>query len=127
MAIEDKPMGIPFPTLDFNAITESYRKNLEILGLINKMSVEVFNDLTKLQTTYMQQLMSDVGSVATAKPTEALAKMSEVARTNIVKAMQNGQQIANMMIANNNELTAAVTKRMRETVEETKNVVNNKK
>lgn len=116
------------PHMDFNAIADSYKKNMEILGLINKMSLEVLNGITKLQSAYVKQLMTDLGSVFEkgTKPSEAVARFSEVTRDNIVKAIGNSKQISDMIIANNNEISAAVTKRFKESLEEAKHIVNNK-
>lgn len=116
------------PHVDFNAIADSYKKNMEILGLINKMSMEVLNGIAKLQSAYVKQLMTDLGSVFEkgAKPSDAISRFSEVARDNIVKAIGNGKQISDMIIANNNEISAAMTKRFKESLEEAKHAVNNK-
>jgi phasin family protein len=117
--------GFNAPKFDTNAIFESYKKNLEILGLINKMSAEVCNGIAKLQTAFLKQFISDMGSVAEkgAKPAEAFAKFSEVTRDAVVKAIENSKQISDLIVANNNELTAAFTKRVKDSVEEAKNII----
>ncbi len=116
------------PTMDMNAIMDSYKKNLEILGLINKMSIEVCNGITKLQSAFIKQMMTDMGSIfeKANKPADMMAKFNEVTRDTIVKAMGNSKQISDMLVASNNELTAAVTKRMKESMEEAKNIINKK-
>lgn len=116
------------PNIDMNAIMDSYKKNLEILGLINKMSLEVCNGITKLQSAFIKQMMADMGSVMekSTKPSEAMAKFSEVTRDTIVKAIGNSKQISDMITATNNDLTAAVTKRFKESMEEAKSIMNKK-
>ncbi len=116
------------PNIDMNAIMDSYKKNLEILGLINKMSLEVCNGITKLQSAFIKQMMADMGSIMekSTKPSEAMAKFSEVTRDTIVKAIGNSKQISDMITATNNDLTAAVTKRFKESIEEAKSIVNKK-
>jgi phasin family protein len=118
----DASSGFKIPKFDTDGLMDSYKKNLEILGLINKMSIEVFGGITKLQTAFVKQLMDDMGGVLEkgAKPSEALAKFSEVARDNVVKAINNGKQISDMITANNNELTTAITKRFKESIENAK-------
>jgi phasin family protein len=76
----------------------------------------------------LKQFISDIGSVVEkgAKPGEAFAKFSEVTRDAIVKAVGNSKQISDMIVANNNELTAVISKRFKESVEEAKNAVNRK-
>lgn len=116
------------PNVDMNAIMDSYKKNLEVLGLINKMSIEVCNGITKLQSAFIKQMMTDMGSILekTGKPADMMAKFNEVTRDTIVKAVGNSKQISDMLIASNNELTAAITKRMKDSMEEAKNLVNKK-
>lgn len=116
------------PNVDMNAIMDSYKKNLEILGLINKMSLEVCNGVTKLQSAFIKQMVADMGSIMEkgTKPAEAMARCSEVFRDSTVKAFGNCKQISDMMMTMGNELTAAVAKRMKESVEEAKSIVNSK-
>lgn len=120
--------GFKMPTVDTNAVLDSYKKNLEILGLINKMSMEVCSGITKLQTAFVKQMMSDMGSIMEkgSKPSEAIAKLSDVTRDTIVRAIGNGKQISDMITIANNDISAATTKRLKESIEEAKNVVNKK-
>ncbi|MDR2158244.1 MAG: TIGR01841 family phasin [Holosporaceae bacterium] len=117
--------GVKVPKIDTNALIDSYKKNLEILGLINKMSLEVCNGITKLQSAFVKQLVSDIGSIVEkgAKPSDAFARFSEVARDSVVKAINNSKQISDLITANNNDLTAAITKRFKESIEEAKTLV----
>lgn len=121
--------GFKMPSVDMNAIMDSYKKNLEILGLINKMSVEVCNGIAKLQSAFIKQMMIDFGSVVekSGKPSDAISKLSEVTRDSIVKAIGNGKQISDIIMATSNELTSAITKRFKESIEEAKNIVQNGK
>lgn len=111
------------PNVDMNALMDSYKKNLEVLGRINKMSIEVCDGLTKLQSAFIKQMMTDMGSVfeKAGKPADMMAKFNEVTRDTIVKAVENSKQISDMIIGSNNELTAAITKRMKDSMEEAKN------
>ena len=61
------------PNVDMNAVIDSYKKNLEVLGLISKMSIEVCNGITKLQSAFVKQMMADMGSVweKTGKPADS--------------------------------------------------------
>lgn len=116
------------PNIDMNAVVDSYKKNLEVLGLINKMSIEVCNGITKLQSAFIKQMIADMGSVweKTGKPADMMAKFNEVTRDTIVKAVGNSKQISDMLVSTNNELIATITKRVKDSVEEAKNVVNKK-
>ncbi|MDR1334289.1 MAG: TIGR01841 family phasin, partial [Holosporaceae bacterium] len=124
-AKKDNLGGFKIPQIDTGAILDSYKKNLEILGLINKMSTEVCNGVVKLQSAFIKQFATDMGGVMekSAKPSEAFAKFSQVTRDAVVKAIGNSKQISDLITANNNELTALVAKRFKESVEEAKHVV----
>jgi len=113
------------PNINVNALMDSYKKNLEILGLINKMSVEVLNGIAKLQSTFVKQMMMDFGSVMekSTKPSDAMTRLSEITRDNIVKAIGNSKQISDMVMSTSNELSDAITKRFKESIEETKNAM----
>lgn len=116
--------GFRMPNINVNALMDSYKKNLEILGLINKMSVEVLNGIAKLQSAFMKQMMTDLGTVMEkTKPSDAITRLSEVTRDNIVKAIGNSKQISDMIMTTSNELTDVITKRFKESMEESKNVV----
>jgi phasin family protein len=115
--------GFKIPGFDSGAILDSYKKNLEILELINKMSVEVFNGIMKLQTAFVKQAMSDFGSIVSSKPSEAVSKFSEVTRDSVVRAIGNSKQIADMITVANNDITAAASKRLKESIEEAKKAV----
>lgn len=124
---ENNPFAsFKLPNIDLNCCMDSYKKNLEILGLINKMSMEVCKGIVKLQAAFVQQSIADAGSVLEKcnKPSEAVAKMSEVTRDNIVKAITNGKQIVDLLTQTNNELTSAVTHRFKESIEEAKAFMN---
>ncbi|GHU10518.1 hypothetical protein FACS189449_00130 [Alphaproteobacteria bacterium] len=125
-ARENPFANFKIPTIDTNAILESYKKNLEILGLINKMSIEVCTGVTKLQAAFFKQAIADIGSILGSKPSEAASKLSDVTRDTIVRAIGNGKQISELVTAANNDITAATTKRFRESIEEAKNIVDKK-
>ncbi len=116
--------GFKMPNVDLNAIVDSYKKNLEILGLINKMSVEVCNGITKLQAAFVKQMVSDMGGIMEkcGQPSEAFAKMSEVARDNTMNAINNSKQISEMLTTAGTEIAKTITNRVRENIEEAKNM-----
>ncbi|MDR2267819.1 MAG: hypothetical protein LBD81_00010 [Holosporaceae bacterium] len=124
---KDNPFAdFKIPTLDTNAILDSYKKNLEILGLINKMSMEVCNGITKLQSAFIKQMMADASGILCSKPSDVTSKISEVTRDTIVRAIGNGKQICDLATAASNDITAATTRRFKESIEEAKNILNKK-
>lgn len=121
--------GFKMPNIDANALIDSYKKNLEILGLINKTSIEVFNGIAKLQAAFVKQMFSDMGGVMekSGKPSEAVAEFSRIARDSAVRAVGNGKQISDMLTMASNDITNATARRIRESMEEAKTAVNSKK
>ncbi|MDR1561228.1 MAG: TIGR01841 family phasin [Holosporaceae bacterium] len=116
------------PNIDTEAFMDSYKKNLEMLGLINKMSIEVCNGIAKIQSAFVQQMISDMGnSMRNSKPSEVFAKFSELNHDNIVKVIGNSKQITDMLTSAHKDVTNAITKRFKESVEEAKNIVNKKR
>lgn len=110
--------GFKMPNINVNALMDSYKKNLEILGLINKMSVEVLNGIAKLQSAFIRQMMVDYSSVMekSTKPTDAMTRLSEITRDSIVKAINNSKQISDMVMTTGNEISEAITKRFKESL-----------
>ncbi|MBE6447446.1 MAG: hypothetical protein E7015_03110 [Alphaproteobacteria bacterium] len=113
------------PQLDMEAITDSYKKNLEILGLMSKMSVEVCNGIVKLQAAFLKQMTMDMGTIfsKTSKPSEVFSQLSDITKDAMTKAFNNSKQISEMLVSSNSELTQALTKRMKESMEEAKNMI----
>ena len=67
---ESEFKGFKMPNIDTNALMDTYKKNLEILGLINKTSMEVFNGIAKLQSTFVKQMISDFGVMLPDGPSQ---------------------------------------------------------
>lgn len=128
-SFEEEFKGFKFPNFDTTLLMDSYKKNLEILSLISKTSIDVLNGMARLQATFAKQLFSDMGGVVekSGKPSEAIAEFSRVARDSAVRAVGNGKQISDMIVTASNDITNAAAKRMRETMEETKAAMNGKK
>jgi phasin family protein len=124
---KDKTPNFKIPNINTDAIIDSYKKNLEILGLINKMSIEVCNGVTKLQGAFVKQMISEMGEIMKgSKPSETFSKLAELGHNNMVKAMGNGKQISDMISATNKDVSNMLSKRFKESVEEAKNIVNKK-
>ena len=92
------------------------------------MSMEVCSGITKLQTAFIKQMMTDMGSIweKAGKPSDVMTKLNEVARDTVEKAVGNSKQISEMIVSTNKEMTEAITKRMKDSMEEAKKVVNKK-
>lgn len=103
----------PNPALE--NITNSCKKNMEILKLMSKSSMDLFKNASKLQTEFLQKMMADLGDMTkVSKPGDVMAKFSEITKNGMVQAINNGRKINDMMSASSNELSSTVTKRLRE-------------
>ncbi|MDR1551305.1 MAG: hypothetical protein LBS14_01345 [Holosporaceae bacterium] len=111
-----------FSKVDATVIMDSYRKNLEIVGLIGKMTVEVFGGVIKLQTAFFQQFMEDCSTVLAkgVRPAEAATRFYEILRDNTVKSIAHGKKISDVVLSGSNEIGTAVAARLKESVDNAK-------
>lgn len=108
-----------------NGLMDMYKKNLEIMSLVNQMSLEVYKSVAKLQTTFMQQMITDAcNACKTTKPNEAIEKFSELAKSNMATAMENSKKISELVSNAGADVTNLVTKRFKESMDEMKNACN---
>ena len=117
--------NVKMPKVDTESMKNSFKKNLEIVGLMNKMSTEVITGITKVQTAFVKQMMVDMGSIMEkgAKPSQAIAKLKEVTRDTMVTAVQNNKRISDMISANNSELSTTIAHRIKESIDNTKSAL----
>ncbi|MDR3179423.1 MAG: hypothetical protein LBT70_00805 [Holosporaceae bacterium] len=118
--------GFKASTLDMDAFWDSYKKNLEILGLINKMSMEVCTGIAKLQTTFFKQAMEDFGGIFSSKPSETASKFSEVTQNTLNRAIGNGKQISEIVTAANKDISTVASGRLKDSFEEAKKFMGKK-
>ncbi|MDR2766623.1 MAG: phasin family protein [Holosporaceae bacterium] len=112
------------PNIDHNAVLDSCKKNLEMMWIINKMSVEVLSGVAKLQGAFMKQLLSDYNNAAkSSKPSEALSKFSELAHGHLLKAIGNSKQVSEMLTSASKDVHSTLTGRFKESMEEAKHIV----
>ena len=97
------------------------KKNLEIMYLVNQMSLEVYKSVAKLQTTFMQQMIADAcNACKTTKPSEAMEKFAEMAKNNMTAAMENSKKISDLVSAAGSDVASLVAKRFKESVDDVK-------
>ena len=102
-------------------IVDMYKKNLEVMSLVNQMSIEVYKSITKLQTTFMQQMLTDAcNECSIREPGKTMEKFSELAKANMEKAMENSKKISELVSAAGGDVASILTKRFKESVEEVK-------
>jgi len=111
-----------FAKIDMEGFSNMYKKNLEILSLVNQMSFDVYKSVAKLQATFIQQMISDACNACNncSKPADSMNKFADVARSSITNALNNGKQISEMLTSTGNDISGVLTKRFMESMEEMK-------
>ncbi|MDR3156187.1 MAG: TIGR01841 family phasin [Holosporaceae bacterium] len=110
------------PQVDMDALVNHHRRNLEILGSINKMSAEVYSGIVQLQSTFVKQMMTEMNELIQekGKPSEMVAKFSEFAKDHVVKVVDNSKQISDLLATTQQSVNTAILKHFRESVDELK-------
>ena len=99
------------------------KKNLEFWGLMSKVSLEVCGGIAKLQTAFLEQLRLGIGDMIEngMSPSEAVSKMSDIARNGMVEAIKNSQHISDILTAANNDVVSTVCSRFCESMKHARN------
>ena len=114
----------PFEKFDADGMMNMYKKNLEILSMVNQMSFDVYKSVAKLQATFIQQMISDACEACHAKPSDAMTKFADLARDSMTNALNNGKQISDIITSTGSDISGVLTKRFRESMEEMKKAYN---
>lgn len=118
---EKEGINLKMGKVDMNSIIDMYKKNLEILSLVNQMSFDVYKSVAKLQSTFIQQMITDACSACkNTKPTDAMYKFAELARDNMTNAVNNGKQISEILTSSGNDISGVLTKRFKESIDDMK-------
>jgi phasin family protein len=104
------------PGVDFSAIMEREKKNIEALTKANKVAYEGWQALFKKQAEIFQETMAE--TMAQAKKADATKMRAEVAKQGFEKALGNMKQLAEMAAKSNTEAFEIVRKRIGENMEE---------
>lgn len=112
---EDSFANFKMPKFNIENLTKSYKKNLDIVNLMSKMSMDVYSNITKLQSTFIKNMTSDLSEISkTDKPSDAAFQFSEVAKNGMAQAINNGRKMMNMLTASSRDLSSAISKKIKE-------------
>ena len=114
----------PFGKFDPEGMMNMYKKNLEILSMVNQMSFDVYKSVAKLQATFIQQMITDACEACQAKPGDAMTKFADLARDSMTNALNNGKQISEIITSTGSDISGVLTKRFRESMDEMKKAYN---
>ena len=107
------------PGVDFAALVDRERKNIEALAKANRIAFEGWQRLVRRQAEILQETMKEV--VANAGQQDAIKKRADLAKEGFEKALANMRELAEMATKSQKEAFDVVRKRIEENVEGIRN------
>lgn len=116
------------PGLDMEAMTEAYRKNLDVVAAVTRASNEGMQAVVRRQTEIVKETLEQIrvatSELAAAKdPAEAGNRQAEIARKAFEKAFANMKELAELMTKSNNESLEIIRTRMNEGLHELESIL----
>ena len=108
------------PGVDFPALVDRERKNIEALAKANRIAFEGWQRLVRRQAEMLQETMKKV--VADARQEDAKKKRADLAKEGFEKALANMRELAEMTTQSQKEAFDVVRKRIEENVEDIRNL-----
>jgi phasin family protein len=108
------------PGVDFTALVDRERKNIEALVKANWIAFEGWQRLVRRQAEMLQETMKKV--VADAGQEVAVKKRADLAKGGLEKALANMRELAEMTSQSQKEAFDVVRKRIEENVEDIRNL-----
>ena len=107
------------PGVDFTAIVDRERKNIEALTAANKIAFEGWQALIRRQSEILQEAMKQ--AVADASQQDALQKRADLAKERFEGALNNMRELAEMATKSQKDAFDVVRKRVEENMENFRN------
>ena len=107
------------PGVDFAALVDRERKNIEALAKANRIAFEGWQRLVRRQAEMLQETMKKV--VADARQEDAKKKRADLAKEGFEKALANMRELAEITTQSQKEAFDVVRKRFEENVEGIRN------
>ena len=108
------------PGIDFAALVDRERKNIEALAEANRIAFEGWQSLVRRQGEILQETMKKV--VADAGQEDAMKKRADLAKDGFEKALGNMRELAEMATKSQKDAFEVVRKRVEENVESIRNL-----
>ncbi len=108
------------PGVDFAAIVDRERKNIEALAEANRIAFEGWQALVRRQSEILQEAMKQ--AVADARQEDAVKKRADLARERFESALSNMRELAEMATRSQKEAFDVVRKRVEENIESFRNL-----
>ena len=107
------------PGVDFAALVDRERKNIEAVAKANRIAFEGWQRLVRRQAEMLQETMKKV--IADAGQQDAKKKRADLAREGFEKALANMRELAEITTQSQKEAFDVVRKRIEENVEGIRN------
>ena len=107
------------PGVDFAALVDRERKNIEALAEANRIAFEGWQRLVRRQAEMLQETMKKV--VADAGQEDGIKKRAGLAQEGFEKALANMRELAEMTTQSQKEVFDVIRKRIEENVEGIRN------
>ena len=108
------------PGVDFAALVDRERRNIEALAKANRIAFEGWQRLVRRQAEILQETMKEV--VANAGQQDAIKRRTDLAKEGFEKALANMRELAEMATKSQKEAFDVVRKRIQENVEGIRNL-----
>jgi phasin family protein len=108
------------PGVNFTALVDRERKNIEALVKANRIAFEGWQRLVRRQAEMLQETMKIV--VAEASQVDAKKKRADLAKEGFEKALANMRELAEITTQSQKEAFDVVRKRIEENVEDIRNL-----
>lgn len=120
------------PTLSFETLAESQRKNFEAFTAANQSVFEGFQALMQRQAEVLRSTIEEFSNstsdlMATASPEEKAGKQADLMKRNYEKAIANVREMIDIVAKSNGEALDVINKRVTETLDEVKALVSKAK
>lgn len=136
MAEATNPFGIDYekfmrdfkvPGIDFEAVMEAQRRNIEALTAANQKAAAGAQAVAQRQAEIFQTVMNEAGKaaqqLAAIPPEERAGKQAELARTAFEQAVANMRELSEMIAKSQNEALEAINKRVSDSLSELQTLI----
>jgi phasin family protein len=104
------------PGVDFAALLERERKNIEALTKANMVAFEGWQTLVQKQTDILKDTMAQ--AVAIARNSDTAGSQSEIAKQSFEKALENMRELAQIVVKSQSDAFEVVRNRVHEYMDE---------
>jgi phasin family protein len=116
------------PGIDFNAVLESRRKDIDALAAANRTALEGVQALGQKQIDVLKTTIDEVQTLLKqSKDMTAPAAARDLVNQAVQRAFTNMRELADVAYKSQSEAVAVVSRRVQENIEELKTLVHAKK